>query len=436
MPEFELPPEVAAVLPPEALVPPLDVLLEGVDAETRAAVSPVAHVHAGAPPFLLLHGTADTVVPYAQSELLAEALQAVGADVRLEPRRPAREHGWDGCPEADAIVRRSVDFLAAALHRTVRVTPAGTRVDQADAGAGTGTERRAGHRLRVALMTVLDVSVVTVALPAIRDDLGLSASGLQWVVNAYSLTFAGFLLLGGRAADLLGRKRVFLFGLVVFTAASLAGGLAQAGWQLVAARAVQGVGGAVLAPVTLSLLTTTFREPAEKARALGTWSAVAGLGGALGGVVGGRADRPAELALGADRQRAGRRRAGRRLDLGAGPGLAPAGPRAARPAGLGRGDAGHRRPGRRHHRRGGSTAGARPEDGRPCSAARCSPSSSSCWSSGVPRHRWSRCRCSGSARWWSPTRSRCSPAACCPRPSSSSRCTCRRSADSARWRPG
>ncbi|CCH88183.1 Drug resistance export protein [Modestobacter italicus] len=139
----------------------------------------------------------------------------------------------------------------------------------------------------VALMTVLDVSVVTVALPAIRDDLGLSASGLQWVVNAYTLTFAGFLLLGGRAADLLGRRRVFLFGLVVFTAASLAGGLAQAGWQLVAARAVQGIGGAVLAPVTLSLLTTTFREPAEKARALGTWSAVAGLGGALGGVVGG-----------------------------------------------------------------------------------------------------------------------------------------------------
>ena len=139
----------------------------------------------------------------------------------------------------------------------------------------------------VALMTVLDVSVVTVALPAVRDDLELSASGLQWVVNAYSLTFAGFLLLGGRAADLLGRKRVFLFGLVVFTASSLVGGLAQTGWQLVAARAVQGLGGAVLAPVTLSLLTTTFSERAERARALGIWSAVAGLGGALGGVVGG-----------------------------------------------------------------------------------------------------------------------------------------------------
>ena len=114
MPEFVLPPEVAAVLPPEALVPPLDVLLDGVDAATRAAVSPVAHVSAGAPPFLLLHGTADTVVPYAQSELLAEALGAVGADVRLEPV-PGAVHGWDGYPDVDAIVRRSVDFLAAAL---------------------------------------------------------------------------------------------------------------------------------------------------------------------------------------------------------------------------------------------------------------------------------------------------------------------------------
>ena len=158
------------------------------------------------------------------------------------------------------------------------------------AGGGAGArQKRAVLAIScaVALMTVLDVSVVTVALPAVRDDLGLSASGQQWVVNAYSLTFAGFLLLGGRAPDLLGRKRVFLAGLAVFTLSSLAGGLAQTGWQLVAARAVQGLGGAVLAPVTLSLLTTTFREPTERARALGTWSAVAGLAGALGGVVGG-----------------------------------------------------------------------------------------------------------------------------------------------------
>jgi EmrB/QacA subfamily drug resistance transporter len=139
----------------------------------------------------------------------------------------------------------------------------------------------------VALMTVLDISVVTVALPAIRDDLGLSTTGLQWVMNAYTLTFAGFLLLGGRAADLLGRKRVFLFGLAVFTVSSLVGGLAQEGWQLVGARAVQGLGSAILAPVTLSLLTTTFTAPDERARALGVWAGVAGLGGALGGVVGG-----------------------------------------------------------------------------------------------------------------------------------------------------
>ncbi len=158
----------------------------------------------------------------------------------------------------------------------------------------TGAAARSAHRgavlaiaCAVALMTVLDVSVVTVALPAIRDELDLSATGLQWVMNAYSLTFAGFLLLGGRAADLLGRKRVFLFGLVVFTVSSLAGGLAQEGWQLIAMRAVQGLGSAILAPVTLSLLTTTFTEPDERARALGVWAGVAGLGGALGGVVGG-----------------------------------------------------------------------------------------------------------------------------------------------------
>jgi acetyl esterase/lipase len=119
MPRFAPPPEVAAVLPPEALVPPLDVLLDGVDAATRESVSPVAHVHAGAPPFLLLHGTADSVVPYAQSELLADALRTVGADVRLEPV-PGAQHGWDGCPDADAIVQRSVEFLAACLHAPAR----------------------------------------------------------------------------------------------------------------------------------------------------------------------------------------------------------------------------------------------------------------------------------------------------------------------------
>lgn len=136
-------------------------------------------------------------------------------------------------------------------------------------------------------MGVLDVTIVNVALPSMRNSLHLSAGGLQWVVSGYALTFAGFLLLGGRAADLLGLKRVFLAGLALFTAASLAGGLAQVGSQLVAARALQGLGGAVLTPATLTMVTTAFPGQRERARALGIWSAVAGAGGALGGVIGG-----------------------------------------------------------------------------------------------------------------------------------------------------
>lgn len=136
-------------------------------------------------------------------------------------------------------------------------------------------------------LVVLDVSVVNVALPSIRAGLGLDAAGLQWVVTAYSLTFAGFLLLGGRAADLFGRRRVFLTGLGLFSVASLAGGLAVDPVMLVAARAVQGVGAAVLAPVTLSLLTSTFPAGPARTRAIGTWTAVGTAGGATGGLVGG-----------------------------------------------------------------------------------------------------------------------------------------------------
>ncbi|QKV95234.1 MFS transporter [Streptomyces sp. NA02950] len=136
-------------------------------------------------------------------------------------------------------------------------------------------------------LVVLDVSVVNVALPAMRSSLGLGETGLQWVVNAYVLTFAGFLLLGGRAADLFGRKRVFLLGLGLFTAASLAGGLAQEPWQLIAARAVQGVGAAVVSPATLTILTTTFPHGSARTRAIGTWTAVGAGGGAAGGLVGG-----------------------------------------------------------------------------------------------------------------------------------------------------
>ena len=136
-------------------------------------------------------------------------------------------------------------------------------------------------------LVVLDVSVVNVALPSMRTALGLGQTGQQWVVNAYALTFAGFLLLGGRAADLFGRKRIFLVGLGLFTAASLAGGLAQDPWMLITARTVQGLGAAVLAPTTLSILTTSFPEGAERTKAISTWTAVGAGGGAAGALVGG-----------------------------------------------------------------------------------------------------------------------------------------------------
>jgi len=135
-------------------------------------------------------------------------------------------------------------------------------------------------------MVVLDVSIVTVALPSIGRDLHYSPAGLQWVVNAYVLTFAGFLLLGGRAADLFGRRRVYLLGLGLFTVASLAGGLATDSAWLTAARAVQGVAGAVLSPATLTIIITTFSGD-RRARALGLWSAVAGAGGVAGAILGG-----------------------------------------------------------------------------------------------------------------------------------------------------
>ena len=136
-------------------------------------------------------------------------------------------------------------------------------------------------------MVILDVSVVNVALPAIRGGLHFSEVDLQWVVNAYTVTFAGFLLLGGRAADLLGRRRVFVAGLVLFALASLAGGISDSQTVLIAARAVQGLGGAVIAPASLSILTTTFPEGAQRNRAVGIWGAMGGAGGAAGVLLGG-----------------------------------------------------------------------------------------------------------------------------------------------------
>jgi EmrB/QacA subfamily drug resistance transporter len=136
-------------------------------------------------------------------------------------------------------------------------------------------------------VVVLDASIVNVALPTIGDALHFSESGLPWVVNAYVLTFGGFLLLGGRLADLLGRRRVFMGGLVLFALASLAGGLATDSGQLIAARAVQGLGAAILSPAALSIVATTFRDGAERNKALGIWGAVAGSGGAAGVLLGG-----------------------------------------------------------------------------------------------------------------------------------------------------
>ena len=137
------------------------------------------------------------------------------------------------------------------------------------------------------LMIVLDGTIVNVALPAIRGSLGFSETGLSWVVNAYLLTFGGFLLLGGRAGDLFGRRRVFAFGLGLFTFASLVCGLAGTQWLLVAARALQGVGGAIIAPAALSIIITTFKDPVSRAKAMGIWAFVVSGGASIGVLLGG-----------------------------------------------------------------------------------------------------------------------------------------------------
>jgi EmrB/QacA subfamily drug resistance transporter len=139
----------------------------------------------------------------------------------------------------------------------------------------------------VQFMVVLDIAIVNVALPSIKDDLGFSQENLQWVISAYALVFGGFLLLGGRAADLLGRRRLFLAALVVFTVASLLAGLAWSETSLIGARALQGLGAAIITPAALSILSTTFTEGRERNIALGVWGAVGGFGAAAGVLMGG-----------------------------------------------------------------------------------------------------------------------------------------------------
>src|SRR5918992_595380 len=160
----------------------------------------------------------------------------------------------------------------------------------------TGGERDPNDRRRwlalllvcvAQLMIVVDGTVVNVALPAIRGSLGFSETGLSWVVNAYLLTFGGFLLLGGRAGDLFGRRRVFAFGLALFTLASLLCGLAGSQGLMVAARALQGVGGAIIAPAALSIIITTFKDPESRARAMGVWAFVISGGASVGVLLGG-----------------------------------------------------------------------------------------------------------------------------------------------------
>src|SRR5919106_2559389 len=136
-------------------------------------------------------------------------------------------------------------------------------------------------------IVVLDASIVNVALPTIGKGLHFSESSLPWVVNAYVIAFGGFLLLGGRAADLLGRRRVFMVGLVVVAVASLAAGFAATQGQLIAARAAQGLGAAIISPAALSIVTSLFQDGAERNRALGAWGAVAGSAGAAGVLLGG-----------------------------------------------------------------------------------------------------------------------------------------------------
>ncbi|PSM45434.1 MFS transporter [Streptomyces dioscori] len=161
--------------------------------------------------------------------------------------------------------------------------------------SGTAKTPERGHGSGIALlviascqlMVVLDITIVNIALPHIQSSLGFSTENLSWVVNAYTLTFGGLLLLGGRLGDILGRRRVFVFGVLLFVLASLLGGLSQESWQLLAARSLQGVGGAIASPTALSLITTTFREGPERNRAFGVFAAVSAGGSAIGLLAGG-----------------------------------------------------------------------------------------------------------------------------------------------------
>src|SRR6476659_1840679 len=136
-------------------------------------------------------------------------------------------------------------------------------------------------------MVILDASVVNVALPSIKVDVGFSEESLSWILNSYTLIFGGFLLLGGRLADRLGRRRMFVTGIAVFSGASLVCGVSQSEGMLLVARGLQGLGGALVSPAALSIILTTFAEGPDRNRALAVWGAIAGAGGAAGVLLGG-----------------------------------------------------------------------------------------------------------------------------------------------------
>jgi EmrB/QacA subfamily drug resistance transporter len=166
-----------------------------------------------------------------------------------------------------------------------------TALSLASRPAATALDNRRWVALAVVVaaqfMVVLDIAIVNVALPSIKNDLGFTQESLQWVVTAYSIMFGGVLLLGGRTADLLGRRRLFSAGILLFTISSLLAGLAWSEASLIGFRALQGLGAALLAPAALSILTTTFAEGRERNIALGVWGAVSGSGGATGVLLGG-----------------------------------------------------------------------------------------------------------------------------------------------------
>src|SRR5205823_1405380 len=173
---------------------------------------------------------------------------------------------------------------------TVEPHPAAASPEQEGEGSSLASRRGVAILILLSLvqfMDVLDASILNIALPSIKDDLGFSQQSLQWVINGYILTYGGFLLLGGRMADLLGRRLMLVTGLVVFAGSSLTGGLAHGGSLLVGARFAQGIGAAMLSPAALSTLTSTFRSTRDRNTALGVWAAVSGLGGAAGVLFGG-----------------------------------------------------------------------------------------------------------------------------------------------------